>query len=102
VAEVGKGLSSLQRDILEILERFKLPRKCRQPSTWMVIVWVFSIAKLARPKDIIEAFGRKNTASDRVAVSKALARLIARGLVDGYSGLLAQGRGYRYSSRTRV
>ena len=35
-------------------------------------------------------------------VGVALARLIERGLVDGYSGLLAQGRGYRYSLRTRI
>jgi hypothetical protein len=96
---MGKGLSSLQKSILEILGRFQTTREA-QTTKYMVEDGraMFSPARLARSKDIVEALGRKNTLSNRVVVSKALARLMARGLVDVYS----QGRGYRYSLRSRV
>ena len=85
---MGKGLSSLQKDILQVLGH--APRAARAPELCRHGEWI--------PRDIIEALGRENTASNRVAVSKALSRLIERGLVDARRGqLCTQGSGYRYS-----
>lgn len=87
---MAKGLSALQKGILEVL-RNQSPQ-CE--SQWWRETW--------RPVDIIAALGRENTASNRVAVSKALSRLIDRGLVDyGRYARATQGMGYRYSLRRR-
>ena len=64
---MGRGLSTLQLKILEALEQ--LP------------------PEEARPKDIITMLDRDPTSSNRVAVSKALRRLIERGLVEKASTL---------------
>ena len=56
---MGRGL--LQRDILAVLNKQR---------GW------------SRPKDILAAFNREPTASNRVAISKALKRLWERGLID--------------------
>jgi hypothetical protein len=56
---MGKGL--LQRDILVVLNKQR---------GW------------SRPKDILASLNREPTASNRVAISKALKRLWQRGLID--------------------
>jgi len=73
---MGKGLSPLQHEILTAIKA--------QPG-WL------------RPKVILDAIGREPTASNRVALSKALSRLCERGLVEWIQSELANpGRSYLY------
>lgn len=84
---MGKGLSQLQKDILAVLEGW--------PS--FEDVEPGSVAAWALPRDIIAALRRPKTPATRVAISKALARLHARGAVAKASGELAMvGKSFRY------
>jgi hypothetical protein len=67
VSGMGKGLSTLQKDILAVLEEF--------PSREDFPEHGFSITSWARRGQILKRLGRPPTASNRVAISKALARL---------------------------
>jgi len=72
---MGRGLSPLQHDIIAALKR----------QGW------------SRPKYIFEASGRKPTPSSRSAMSRALARLCERGLVEQAHGAVANpGKSYLY------
>lgn len=87
---MGKGLSRLQIQILEVLGRFPLA-----PAETGDLV---NISRFARPRDIVRDLGLAPDAATRVAVSKALARLHQRGLVVAYySSVATQGRGRRYA-----
>jgi Fe2+ or Zn2+ uptake regulation protein len=63
---MGRGLSTLQLQILAALEQ---------------------LSEEARPKDIMTMLNRESTNANRVAVSKALCRLVERGLVERGSAL---------------
>ena len=87
IGGMGKGLSSLQHEIIRVLESAERP--ARAPSWCRHGEWI--------PRDIIEALGRENTASNRAVISRALSRLADRGFVGARHGqLCTQGRGYRY------
>jgi hypothetical protein len=84
---MGKGLSRLQTDILAVLEGWP---SFEQAEPGSVSAW-------ALPRDIIAALRRPKTPSTRAAISKALARLHARGTVARASGNLAiAGKSFRY------
>lgn len=84
---MGKGLSKLQCAILDVLRGF--PSLAERRGDY--------IGDWARPRDILVALKRPPTSSNRVAISKALARLHQRGLVAvAAPELCTQGRGYRY------
>jgi predicted transcriptional regulator len=73
---MGKGQSPLQRDILAALEA--------HPG-WR------------RPRDILNALGREPTPSNRVGMTKALARLCERGLIQRERGeAMNVGKSYLY------
>ncbi len=83
---MGRGLSAMQKHILEILP----PRPQADVA--------FKIDGLQRPREIILALGLPNTNSNRAAVSRSLARLCKRGLALAWTGeVCSQGRGYSYS-----
>ena len=71
---MGRGLSSQQRDILKVLERF--PRGPRQDGLFD--------KELARPGDILDALGVERTPVRYASVSRALKRLSRRGLINMY------------------
>jgi hypothetical protein len=84
---MGKGLSRLQTDILAVLEEWP---SFEQAGPGSVGAW-------ALPRDIIAALRRPKTPATRAAISKALARLHARGAVARASGELAiAGKSFRY------
>lgn len=81
---MGKGLSSLQRDILVALALFPAFEDGR-------CVW-------AMPGEILDTLDRRATPANQVALSKALKRLHERGLVARASGEFADvGKAFRYS-----
>jgi hypothetical protein len=87
VGRMGKGLSRLQTDILAVLEEWPSLEDSEPGS---VRAW-------ALPRDIIAALRRSKTAATRASISKALARLHARGAVARVSGDLAiAGKSFRY------
>jgi hypothetical protein len=71
---MGKGLSPLQHDILAVLEEFSASEDFSQEGHVSLSAW-------ARPRQIMQRLGRTPTPSNRAAISKALDRLCARGLV---------------------
>ncbi|SKA26415.1 MarR family transcriptional regulator [Consotaella salsifontis] len=80
---MGRGLSTLQRDLLMVLQEYPKPGNYGP--------------KFARPRDLIAALGLENTAATRAAVSKALRRLAERDLLTVYRAeVRLQGNGYRY------
>jgi DNA-binding MarR family transcriptional regulator len=91
---MGKGLSPLQRAILEVLEAF--------PSLEATLAGdKIDLSGWAYPRDIMNRMGMEGTASQRAAVSRALARLQARGLVARFHGeVAAVGRSGRYARIT--
>lgn len=74
---MGRGLSPLQRQILAALDEF---------------------AKPVYPKQIRDCLDRAPTPSNRAAVSKALDRLLARGLIGSARANFTRGKAYRYAS----
>jgi hypothetical protein len=96
MAGMGKGLSPLQRQALEVLldfptlKRSDYPPACEERSV--------SLSGWARPIDILNALDRPPTPANRVAMSKALSRLCERDEIVRLSGRLASvGKGYRYA-----
>jgi len=88
---MGKGLSQLQRDILQVLEGF--PSLEASPPGYF--------GGWARPADIFSALDMERTASNRAAVSRALDRLNQRGLIAKCSGDVASvGKARRYARIT--
>jgi hypothetical protein len=86
-AGMGKGLSRLQTDILAALEDWP---SLEQAKPGDLGAW-------ALPRDIIAALSRPKTPATRAAISKALARLHARGAVARASGEIAiVGKSFRY------
>jgi len=71
---MGRGLSQLQKDILAILEEFPAREDFPEEGTISLLSW-------AHPQQILQRLKRPPTASNRTAVSKALARLVERGMV---------------------
>jgi hypothetical protein len=73
---MGKGLSGLQKDILAVLEEFPaLEQTCgNYNGNWV------------KPTQILKRLCREPTPANRVALSKALARLCERGLVAELEG----------------
>ena len=84
---MGRGLSELQRAILDILPDDPRP------------VPEGRYAGALRPTDIIEALGLPANGTARASVSRALARLSQRGLVLVWqpSFIRWQGNGFRYT-----
>jgi hypothetical protein len=84
---MGKGLSGLQRDILAVLEEWP---SFEDTPPGDLRAW-------AMPKQILSRLRRPPTTTNRVALSKALARLHERGLVARASGEVASvGKSFRY------
>lgn len=83
---MGRGLSPLQHSILSALEAYPRRRGAKG-----------GLARLATPTELILDVGRDPNPTNRVVMSKALARLIARGLVEGWqSEVQTPGAGLRY------
>jgi hypothetical protein len=92
---MDKGLSELQRAILDALKGF--------PSVTLAQMGrpgFHHIGDWARPKDILAALGREPTNANRAVISRALARLVDRNLVAMARGQLrSQGNGARFALR---
>jgi hypothetical protein len=87
---MGKGLSSLQHDILGVLENWPSFEDATLSAPGSIGCW-------AKPGDIIQALGRSKSPASRAAMSKALLRLHQRGLVARAAGeVAAAGMGFRY------
>ncbi len=83
---MGRGLSPLQKSILSALEAY--PREQGDGE---------GISRLAASTDLIRAVGREPTRNNRAAMSRALARLAKRGLVEAWSAeVKLPGAGHRY------
>jgi hypothetical protein len=87
---MGRGLSPLQKDILAVLEEFParedFPEGC-----------AINLSSWAHPQQILHRLKRPPTASNRTAISKALARLVERGMVAAARGeLYAAGKSFFY------
>lgn len=85
---MGKGLSQLQRDVIDILGRAPSYEATRGDglSQWLL------------PRDILKALRREPSASNRAALSKALRRLHERGHVARAAGEMAYaGKAFRYA-----
>jgi hypothetical protein len=95
MAGMGKGLSPLQVQVLEVLSGFPtLSRSAYPPGSGPSV----PRANYARPVDILRALHRPLTPANRVSMSKALSRLWKRDLIAGVQGGLADvGNGYRYA-----
>ena len=91
---MGKGLSPLQRQVLEVLSGFPTLRRADYPTGSESV----PRADHARPVDILRALHRPLTPANRVSMSKALRRLWERDEIARTYGRLADvGRGYRYA-----
>ena len=87
---MGRGLSPLQKDILAVLEEFPALEDFPAEGT-------ISLSSWAHPQQILQRLKRPPTASNRTAVSKALARLMERGMVAAARGeLYAAGKSFFY------
>jgi hypothetical protein len=87
---MGRGLSPLQKDILAVLEEFPAREDFPEEGTLSLSSW-------AHPQQILQRLKRPPTASNRTAVSKALARLVERGMVAAARGeLYAAGKSFFY------
>ena len=83
---MGRGLSPLQKSILSALEAY--PREQGDGE---------GISRLAASTDLIRAVGREPTRNNRAAMSRALARLVKRGLTEAWSAeVKLPGGGQRY------
>ena len=91
---MGRGLSSLQKRILEILP---LPNEQDLSPENEIRIEV-----PMRPVEVLEALGLKKTNSSRASLSRSLAALHHRGLISKWGADVAlQGRGYRYTALPR-
>jgi hypothetical protein len=89
MAGMGKGLSPLQVQVLEVLSGFPTLKR-----TAPHVV----LTDYARPVDILRALHRPLTPASRVRMSKALRRLCERDEIVRMHGQLASvGKGYRYA-----
>ena len=99
VQQTRKGISRLQRDILQVLQA--VPENLRPNGD----AWGHSyIGHLPTTGDIIEALGRSRENKNYAAVSKALMRLEARGLLSSYGSIVrlrGDARRYALSDRGR-
>jgi hypothetical protein len=87
---MGRGLSPLQKDILAVLEEFPAREDFPEEGT-------ISLSSWAHPRQILQRLKRPPTASNRTAVSKALARLVERGMVAAArSDLYSAGKSFFY------
>jgi hypothetical protein len=87
---MGRGLSPLQKDILAVLEEFPAREDFPEEGTINLSSW-------AHPQQILQRLKRPPTASNRTAVSKALARLVERGMVAAARGdLYSAGKSFFY------
>jgi hypothetical protein len=85
---MGSGLSSLQRQILDVLASFPSYEEVARSHT---------VSGWARPGDILAALRGPPTPSNRSSLSKALKRLYERGLIARASGELAmRGKAFCY------
>lgn len=85
----GRGLSSQQRDILELLSRYpRMPEVSADGRPFF--------GNLATTSDIVEALGEDRSPSRYASVSRTLTRLGALGYVTVYRGG-GTGRGFRYA-----
>lgn len=88
---MGKGLSQLQRAILEILDRYPSLESSMDGGRVDMKGW-------CRPSDLLDALGRTRRSGERAAISKALSRLCERGLVyKGFGEVASVGKGGRYA-----
>ena len=82
---MGRGLGKLQLDILRALEDY--PRVRREGA----------VPSAARPRDLLTDLGREPTPANRVAMSRALGRLVERGLVEAWRAACHMpGKGSKY------
>jgi hypothetical protein len=89
MAGMGKGLSPLQVQVLEVLSGFPTVKR-----TASHVV----LTNYARPVDILRALHRPLTPASRVSMSKALRRLCERDEIARLQSQLANvGNGYRYA-----
>jgi hypothetical protein len=92
MAGMGKGLSPLQVQVLEVLSGFPTLKRTAGSGSHVVR------ADYARPVDILRALHRPLTPASRVSMSKALSRLCERDEIVRLHGQLASvGKGYRYA-----
>jgi hypothetical protein len=92
MAGMGKGLSPLQVQVLEVLSGFPTLKRTAGPGPHVVLT------DYARPVDILRALHRPLTPASRVSMSKALSRLCERDEIVRIHGQLASvGNGYRYA-----
>ena len=83
---MARGLSPLQRSILSTLEAY--PREQGDGG---------GILRLAASTELIRALGREPTPNNRTAMSRALTRLVKRGLVEAWiAEVKLSGDGRRY------
>ena len=89
---VVNRLSRLQKDILTFLATVS-PPSMETPDEYGRV----SLAVLPTTGAVIEAVGRERNPANYAIVSRALVRLVERGLVQAWSGeLLTQGKGHHY------
>jgi hypothetical protein len=94
VVGMGKGLSSLQRQVLEVLSGFPTLKRADYPTREERT----PRADYARPVDILRALHRPLTPANRVSMSKALRRLWERDEIARLHGQLCSvGKGYGYA-----
>ena len=94
---MGRGLSQLQCAILEVLA--EVPASPKPTDQYGARY----IGHLPTTGDILTALGRERDNANYAAVSKALARLGKRGLVEAFgSQISTQGKGHRYSLSLKV
>jgi hypothetical protein len=87
---MGRSRSSLQRDILAVLEEWPTFELAEAEAPGSVKDW-------ALPRDIIGRLGLPKTGSTRATISRALLRLHQKGLVARASGELADvGKSFHY------
>jgi hypothetical protein len=88
---MGRGLSQLQRDILDVLGGFpSYEQALARPGT----------RRMASTGRVIDALGRDRTNANYAAISKALHRLVERDLVVPFVAQCAlPGKGRRYAKR---
>jgi len=91
---MGKGLSPLQKNILEVLAHWPSYEQATAARPGQLGGW-------ARPGDIIARLNLPKTNVTRASLSRALARLHERGLVARASAELASiGKSFRYLNIT--
>lgn len=88
-------LGQMQREILDVLSKYPRAPEIHENARMFV-------GNLARSSDVVEALGGEPTPARHASVSRALARLVDRGLVTAYrGGLYGAGKGFRYALRTK-